>query len=100
MNNQKLPWSWNAERGFSPSGLLQEEDQINEEEEAAAVELAVGALPQPQPKMISDQDVMSALLDKEITTKAKITHALAVDQLGSAAYTRRITTQKSQISEA
>ncbi|GMH46067.1 hypothetical protein BSKO_14031 [Bryopsis sp. KO-2023] len=67
-----------------------EEADINEADEAAAVEAALSDIPPPEPKEVTDQDVLSAMLDKEITTKEKITHALAVEQLGEKSYTNAL----------
>eukprot|EP00983_Pelagomonas_calceolata_P117564 1160427-Pelagomonas_calceolata.AAC.9 len=43
-----------------------------------------------EPKEITDGDVMSALIDKEIVTKDSIVQALAISQLGEAAYIRHM----------
>lgn len=53
----------------------------------AAVEAAVGAVPIVEPKPVTNQDVLCAMLDKGIITKDDITHCLAVANMGDKAYT-------------
>jgi len=43
-----------------------------------------------EPKEITDGDVMSALIDKELVTKDSIVQALAISQLGEQAYIRHM----------
>lgn len=71
---------------------MQEEEQIDAAEETAAVEEALSSLSDPEPKEVTDEDVVSALLDKGIASKDKITHALAIKLMGDLAYTHKAET--------
>ena len=43
-----------------------------------------------EPKQVTDGDVMSALIDKELVSKDSIVQALAISQLGEQAYIRHV----------
>lgn len=49
---------------------------------------AVEAVIKPEPKEVTDGDVLSAMIDKAIVTKEGIVQSLAVHSLGEAAFTR------------
>lgn len=52
----------------------------------AEVEKAVEAVVKPEPKEITDGDVLSAMLDKGVITKDGIVQAMAIHSLGDKAY--------------
>mmetsp|Transcript_21170 Transcript_21170/g.58791 ORF Transcript_21170/g.58791 Transcript_21170/m.58791 type:complete len:521 (-) Transcript_21170:1259-2821(-) len=70
-----------------PEVTLGDEPMVDVEAEVAA---AVEKVEKEEPKEITDGDVMSALIDKEIVTKDSIVQALAISQLGEAAYIRHM----------
>jgi hypothetical protein len=43
-----------------------------------------------EPKEVTDGDIMSALIDKELVSKDSIVQALAISQLGEHAYIRHM----------
>lgn len=49
---------------------------------------AVEAVVKPEPKPVTDGDVLSAMLDRGVVTKDAVVQSLAVNSLGEDAYTR------------
>jgi hypothetical protein len=49
---------------------------------------AIEAVVKPEPKEVTDGDVLSAMMDKGIVTKEGIVQSLAVNSLGDAAFTK------------
>lgn len=74
-----LPEDWQPEGG-APAPVDAE----------ALVAAAVEAVVKPEPKEVTIDDILGAMLDKAIVTKDAIMQAMAVDALGEEAYFRQV----------
>ena len=74
-----LPEDWQPEGG-APAPIDVE----------AAVAAAVEAVVKPEPKEVTIDDILGALLDKAVITKDAIMQAMALDALGEEAYFRQV----------
>uniref|UniRef100_A0A7S0RTI5 Radial spoke protein 3 n=1 Tax=Chlamydomonas leiostraca TaxID=1034604 RepID=A0A7S0RTI5_9CHLO len=81
-----------AEAGEEAPAEPAEPEEVKLDEEMVDVEAevakAVEAVVKPEPKEVTDGDVLSAMLDKAVITKDAIVQALAIHALGEKAFTQ------------